>query len=208
MLSKFDQEAKPHEKAAAEEVQDATQRRCIASRLVQDKAQMLRFVLDPEGNLVFDHNERLPGRGLWVAVDQLDRAIQSRSFARAAKAQCNIAPDLKAKVEFILTQSLLQQLSMARKRGALVLGREKIAAAMIKHRSGLLMLAKDIGQDSQKLYRPDLHAGAIRTLPFSNVELAAALARSHVAAIYVCEQLTLQRKLLTCINKLEALVQG
>ena len=48
---------------------NAPQRRCIVTREALDKAELIRFVVDPDGNVVPDLKGNLPGRGLWVKAD-------------------------------------------------------------------------------------------------------------------------------------------
>ena len=51
-----------------------TLRRCIVTRQALEKPAMIRFVIDPDGQVTPDLKERLPGRGLWVTAtrDALD----------------------------------------------------------------------------------------------------------------------------------------
>ena len=43
-------------------------RRCLVTREVRPKPELLRFVVGPDQTLVFDPAERLPGRGLWLTA--------------------------------------------------------------------------------------------------------------------------------------------
>ena len=62
-------------------------RRCIVTRQALEKPAMIRFVLDPDGRVVPDLKEKLPGRGLWVTADRaiLAQAAAKNAFAKAAK---------------------------------------------------------------------------------------------------------------------------
>src|SRR5690348_18400262 len=63
-------------------------RRCLATGTVAPSAEMLRFVVGPDGRIAFDAARRLPGRGLWLTArrDIVAEAVNKRLFARAAKA--------------------------------------------------------------------------------------------------------------------------
>ncbi|MFV2034954.1 MAG: DUF448 domain-containing protein, partial [Halocynthiibacter sp.] len=63
------------------------ERRCIATGEVQPKGGLIRFVVGPEGQIVADVLEKLPGRGIWVGGDRdgLTKALGKGLFARAAK---------------------------------------------------------------------------------------------------------------------------
>ena len=67
---------------AVDETAASPQRRCIATGEVRDRARLLRFVVGPDGTIVPDIDERLPGRGLWLTPrrDIVDRAVAKRVF--------------------------------------------------------------------------------------------------------------------------------
>ena len=67
---------------------EAPQRRCLVTREVKGKEQMIRFVLDPSGRVVPDIDGRLPGRGMWLSADRnvLNKAVRANLFARRARA--------------------------------------------------------------------------------------------------------------------------
>ena len=70
---------------------DEPERRCIATGESAPKAGLIRFVVGPDGGIVPDLGERLPGRGIWVGADRdaLQKAVDRKLFARAAKAGRN-----------------------------------------------------------------------------------------------------------------------
>ncbi|NDD10820.1 MAG: DUF448 domain-containing protein, partial [Rhodobacteraceae bacterium] len=47
-----------------------TSRKCIVSGEVKDKSALLRFVVTPDGMLIADVLEKLPGKGIWVTCDK------------------------------------------------------------------------------------------------------------------------------------------
>ena len=49
---------------------DEPERRCIVTGEVQPKAGLIRFVAGPDGQVVPDLAEKLPGRGIWVTADR------------------------------------------------------------------------------------------------------------------------------------------
>ena len=63
-------------------------RRCAATRERLPKEALVRLAVAPDGTLVPDIEERLPGRGLWIAArrDIVERAVTKRLLARAAGA--------------------------------------------------------------------------------------------------------------------------
>ena len=74
---------------------DGPERKCIATGEVQPKYGLIRFVMGPDGEIVPDALEKLPGRGIWVSADRgaIEQAVKKRLFGRAARAQVRrIAP--------------------------------------------------------------------------------------------------------------------
>ena len=67
-------------------------RRCIATGDSMPTHGLIRFVVSPDGMIVPDLGERLPGRGIWVSADRsaIMQAVERKLFARAAKAQVNV----------------------------------------------------------------------------------------------------------------------
>ena len=70
------------------------ERRCLATGEVQPKRGLIRFAVSPDGVVVPDILEKLPGRGLWVHAerDALETVIKKKLFSRGAKAQVTV-PD-------------------------------------------------------------------------------------------------------------------
>jgi len=120
-------------------------RRCIASGAVKDKQELLRFVIDPQGQVVPDIDERLPGRGIWVSADRhmLKKACEKNLFARAARAKVTVSSDLVQRVERLLVRRCLDTVGMARRAGQAVSGYEKVSEWLRAGRGGVLLTAAD-----------------------------------------------------------------
>ena len=114
------------------------ERRCIVTRESGPKAGLIRFVAAPDDEIVPDLAERLPGRGIWVSADAaaLAKAAGKGHFARAAKRQVRVPPDLVARVEALLAERLVDLIALARKAGQAVAGLEKTKAALVSGRGG------------------------------------------------------------------------
>jgi predicted RNA-binding protein YlxR (DUF448 family) len=59
------------------------ERRCIVTGEVREEAQLIRFAVSPDGDVVPDIAAKLPGRGIWVSADRaiLERAIAKNHFS-------------------------------------------------------------------------------------------------------------------------------
>src|ERR1700748_1518034 len=60
-------------------------RRCIATMESRPAAELIRFVLSPDGEVTPGVGARLPGRGAWVTATRsaVDLAVKKGAFARA-----------------------------------------------------------------------------------------------------------------------------
>lgn len=161
-------------------------RRCIVSRAVRPKAELVRFVVSPDGLVVPDVDERLPGRGLWLSAarDVVDTARAKGLFAKAAQARVEVPADLADRVEALLLGRCESLLGLARRAGQLVAGFEKVREWLAKGKAGLLVEAADGAADGRTKL-----AGAAGDLPRIEVlraaEMARALGREHVVHVAV-----------------------
>lgn len=142
---------------ASKERPDGPERKCIATGEVQPKTGLIRFVADPDGQVVPDIGERLPGRGVYVAADRasLDRAVAKKLFARGLKAPVMVPEGLTDLVEVLLVRRLIDLISLARKSGDAVAGYEKVKAWLDTERATVLIQAVDgSGRGKSKLSTP------------------------------------------------------
>lgn len=175
--------------AAGRDEPRGPQRRCIASGEVRDKRELLRFVVDPEGVVVPDPGEDLPGRGIWCLPrrDMIERARRRRQFARAARRNVTVPEDLADGAEARLRRRCLERLGLARRAGAVVAGFAKVRGVLERGAADLLLQACDAAPDGRDrlrrlgcAVRPELAVIAL----FRAEELGAALGRGptvHVA---------------------------
>ena len=155
-------------------------RRCIATGERLGQAGMIRFVLDPSGRVVPDLAGRLPGRGMWLSADRgrFKTALEKRGFARAARRQVTVEPDLAERVEALLLRRLTDLIGLARRGGQAVCGHEKTRAAIQAGSVALLLEAVDgATEPREKLAR--LAPVARRVAVLSAAELGSAFARDH-----------------------------
>jgi predicted RNA-binding protein YlxR (DUF448 family) len=130
---------------------DGPLRRCLAIGAVRPKAELIRFVVGPDGEVVPDLAERLPGRGLWVAAEReaLQRAVAKKLFSRAARESVKVPDDLVARVEALLFRNCVDLIGMARRAGQAVAGYEKVHAWLVEGRVAILLGASDGAMDGR-----------------------------------------------------------
>ncbi len=138
--------------------ENGPERKCIATGAVQPKSGLIRFVVGPDGRLVPDLMEKLPGRGIWVSADRaaIDKAAKKGLFSRATKQQVTVPDDLSDLVERALVRRLVDLVSLARKGGEAVSGFEKVKDWLIKDQAEVLIQACDgSGRGKSKLRTPE-----------------------------------------------------
>jgi len=164
----------------------ARERRDIVSGEIMPDSRLVRFVADPDGNVVPDVAAKLPGRGLWVEAsrDAVNKAVAKKLFARAAKAQVTAAADLSDRAEKALVTRMLGDLGIARRSGQLVLGFDNVLRALEGPKPPKVLIeAFDGAKDGKrKLYaaahRLELNCAVIESL--TSAELGLALGRENV----------------------------
>jgi predicted RNA-binding protein YlxR (DUF448 family) len=121
------------------------QRRCLATGTVADKDALLRFVVAPTGALVPDLQQRLPGRGLYLAPTRaaVDAALKKRVFARAARRPVEVPDDLADWLEALVVARALDLIGLARRAGQAVVGYDQVAAWLKAGRAAVLLQAAD-----------------------------------------------------------------
>lgn len=107
---------------------NARSRLCAATREIRPVDRLLRFVRDPDGNVVPDIRGRLPGRGVWISCDRtlLRRAIDRQVFARQFRQPVRAGAELVGQADSLLRQDALQMLALCNKAGAITTGFAKI----------------------------------------------------------------------------------
>jgi predicted RNA-binding protein YlxR (DUF448 family) len=159
-------------------------RRCIITGESLPLARLIRFVQGPDGAIVPDVARRLPGRGLWLTAERgmIDKAASGRAFAKAARGNVKVAPDLADTVAELLRRRCLNTLGLARRAGLVAAGAEKVRAQIATGRTIMLLEAADGSpEERRKLCALAPHVPVVDA--FAAAELGAALGRD--AAVHV-----------------------
>ena len=142
--------------APAPEADDAAAagplRRCLVTGEERPRAELVRFVVSPDGAIVPDVDGRLPGRGLWTLArrDAVAAAAGGRLFARAAKRPVQVEPTLADQVEKLLLRRCIEGLGLARRAGQAVAGFERVRDALRNGKCGALVVAADASAEGRR----------------------------------------------------------
>lgn len=124
---------------------DGPERKCLATGEVQPKSGLVRFVAGPDGQVVPDVLEKLPGRGFYVSANRaaMGKAVQKKLFARGAKAPVTVPDGLLDQVEALLARRVVDLIAMARKSGDAIAGYEKVKDMLAREEAQVLIQAQD-----------------------------------------------------------------
>lgn len=161
--------------------EDGPERRCIVRGESGSIFGLIRFVVGPEGEVVPDLAERLPGRGMWLSSDRdsVRAAIKKRAFARVARAQVAVPDDLEGLLESLLARRAVDSLGLARKAGLAVTGFEKVKARLKQGPVAVLLHARDGSDQGLGKLRPMARGAPVANV-LSSEELGLAFGRDYV----------------------------
>jgi predicted RNA-binding protein YlxR (DUF448 family)/ribosomal protein L30E len=160
------------------------ERRCFVSGERRPKQDLLRFVVGPGGEIVFDAAERLPGRGLWLTADRdmIRTAASKRLFSKAARQAVTVPEGLEETVAAGLKRRCLERLGLARRAGLVTAGFEKVQSQARAGRTALLLEAADGAADGRRKLEA-LAPGVPVIDVFTGAELGQALGRDHAVHV-------------------------
>ena len=129
----------------------ATERMCVATRMVRPVGELIRFVAGPDG-LVPDLKRRLPGRGVWVSArrSQVEAAVKRRAFQKSLRAEVKVPSGLAEMVDELLERWVLDALSIAHKASLVVTGFTRVEAAIAGPMVVALLQARDAGAEGSR----------------------------------------------------------
>jgi hypothetical protein len=174
-------------------------RRCFVTGAVKPVADLVRFVVSPDGAVVPDIAGRLPGRGLWLTArrDIVAQAVAKRLFGRAARRPVIVADDLADRVEALLAARCRDLIGLARRAGAAQIGFAQVERLLASDAAGLLLGASDGSRDGRGKLR-SMAPRVRERAELTAAELGAAFGRDqlvHVALRHGKLAATLAREL-------------
>lgn len=124
-------------------------RTCIVTRQVLPPDELVRFALSPDAEVVPDLARKLPGRGVWVALERsiIEQAVRKSAFARAFKRRVTVPECLAGLVDDLLLKRALQLLSLSNKAGLVVTGAGKVNTWIEAGAQGAIIQAVDASPD-------------------------------------------------------------
>lgn len=130
---------------------EETERLCALTREVKPIADLIRFAVSPDDELVPDTDGKADGRGVWITLGQksVAEAQKKKAFARSLKAEVKVPDDLAGLTRRRLEERYLSALSLAKKAGQLATGAGKVKSAIEAGEVLALLTATDAAEDGR-----------------------------------------------------------
>ena len=127
------------------------ERQCALTREVKPVADLIRFVVSPDGELVPDTDGRAEGRGVWITLGEkhVAEAVRKKAFDKSLKQKVTLPEDLPGLTRRRLTERFIAALQMARKAGQLVTGATQVREAILSGGIVALITATDAAGDGR-----------------------------------------------------------
>lgn len=156
-------------------------RRCLATGESLPKWELVRFVAAPDGLIVPDVGNELPGRGAWVKAEAkaLKKAVEKGLLSKALEGSISI--ETPALVESLLVKRALALLGMGKKAGLVITGFERVKESLDGEEAGIgriavLLEASDGAPDGRRSVLAKAKA----------IEL-----KAPVCGLFTCEELSM-----------------
>jgi predicted RNA-binding protein YlxR (DUF448 family) len=127
----------------------ATERLCVATRTVKPIADMIRFVVGPDGAVVPDLKRKLPGRGIWITATRqaLADAVKRKTIRAAFKRDLKVDAELVATTERLMERAVVDALAICGKAALAVAGFAKVETALAREPVVALLHAAEAAPD-------------------------------------------------------------
>ncbi len=126
-----------------------SERTCALTREHRAPEELIRFVAAPDGTVVPDLDRRLPGRGVWLTANReiVEKAVKTKTFSRALRADAVVPTDLAGKIEHLLVRRVCDTLALANKAGLVSAGFQQVDSALDKGSVAVLVHGADAAAD-------------------------------------------------------------
>jgi predicted RNA-binding protein YlxR (DUF448 family) len=131
---------------------ETLERQCALTREVKPVADLIRFVVSPEDEVVPDTEAKAEGRGVWISLGEkfVAEAVRKKAFERSLKQKVKLPEDLPELTRRRLTERFVSALQMARKAGQLVTGAQKVRETIERGEVVALITATDAAEDGRQ----------------------------------------------------------
>jgi len=160
---------------------DKNMRKCILTKELCYKSDLIRFVVGPNKFVVPDVAGRLPGRGLWLKAkkDIVTAACDKGIFTNVLKDKVSVPIDMADLIEGLLRKRCHELMGMARRAGQMVGGYAKVGLFLSSKDAGIIIVASD-SRRSRSKEKTNIPPDAKFVFCFSSSELGRIFDRDKI----------------------------
>lgn len=132
---------------------ESPRRTCVGCRSACEKDELIRFVLAPDGSLVPDLMQKLPGRGVYTCLKEscIRQACERKQFSRAFKKDIQgvDVESLRNRIIAVMEERIASYIALANKAGKIVSGSDMVGEVLKKYKDipKIMLVASDVSED-------------------------------------------------------------
>ena len=182
---------------------------CAVTGEVLPLKELIRFAVAPDGRVVPDISNKLPGTFIWIKADRavIQKAIWRNSFASHTRQNVTVPDNLMDTLCDGLQRQAMQTLSLAKRAGDLTFGHTKVDEALRAHQAAIYVVSSD-AQDNgrEKLERLAKHQDIPVLDNWDSAQLSGAIGEENI--MHIClKSGGLAQNLLELETKLKAIAR-
>jgi hypothetical protein len=133
------------------------ERTCVGCLQVGPKAQLIRLVCGPSGQVLLDIHGKLPGRGAYLCAQRpcAEQALKRTRLQEAFRREVTLASidELVGAMASVMAERALGCIRIARKAGRVVSGYTQVSRALTYEPVACLLVAEDTARDRLREYQ-------------------------------------------------------
>jgi hypothetical protein len=133
------------------------ERTCVGCQKTALKAQLIRLVCDPLGQVRLDIHGKLPGRGAYLCAQRLcaEHAMKKARLQEAFRREVTLAPvdELVRAMARVMEERAVGCIRITRKAGRVVSGYTQVSRALMAAPVACLLVAEDTAQERRREYQ-------------------------------------------------------
>jgi uncharacterized protein len=134
-----------------------SERTCMGCQQVHPKAQLIRLVCGPTGQVLADIHGKLPGRGAYLCPRRscAEQALKKTRLREAFRREVTLAPidELVHAMARVMEERALGCIRIARKAGRVVSGYTQVSRALMSQPVACLLVAEDTARERRHEYQ-------------------------------------------------------
>jgi uncharacterized protein len=134
-----------------------SERTCVGCQQVHLKAQLIRLVCGPTGQVLADIHGKLPGRGAYLCPRRscAEQALKKMRLREAFRREVTLAPidELVHAMARVMEERALGCIRIARKAGRVVSGYTQVSRALMSQPVACLLVAEDTARERRHEYQ-------------------------------------------------------